>query len=64
MSSFNELRNPSRTVPELLDTLRQHVPNFVNLIRKELDKNHTHIGPALRKKPCSRKVDKCGTVFA
>ena len=21
------------------------------------------IGPALRKEPCSRKVDKCGTVF-
>jgi predicted nucleic acid-binding protein len=32
----NELRNPSRTIAELLDTLRQHAPNFVNLIRKEL----------------------------
>jgi len=21
------------------------------------------VGPALRKRPCSRKVDKCGTVF-
>lgn len=29
-----ELRNPSRTVPEVLDTLMQHAPKFVNLIRR------------------------------
>jgi predicted nucleic acid-binding protein len=34
----NELRNPPRTVLELLETLRQHAPNFVNLIIKDLEK--------------------------
>ncbi len=33
----NELRNPPRTVPELLETLELHVPIFIKLVRKMLE---------------------------
>ncbi len=29
------LHNPARTVTEILDTLKQHAPNFVNLVQRE-----------------------------
>ena len=31
-----ELRNPPKTIPELLDTLQQHVPNLVRLVRQDM----------------------------
>ena len=30
-----DLHNPSMTVPEVLATLEQHAPVFVNLVRRE-----------------------------
>ncbi len=31
------LHNPARTLTQVLDTLAQHAPNFVHLVRKEID---------------------------
>jgi len=33
VQQVNNLRNPDRTLPEVLDTLAQHVPTFVNHVR-------------------------------
>ena len=37
MTQANELRNPPRSVDEVLGTLAQHTPNFVKLVRKKID---------------------------
>lgn len=34
-----DLRNPPKTVPELLDTLHQHAPGFVDLFRQKVSKD-------------------------
>lgn len=36
----NELRNPPRTIFEVLNTLAQHVPTFVTLIRQAIENNN------------------------
>jgi hypothetical protein len=51
-----------------LDAMTPPLPQKITrlLVRQRLDllsKANPRIGPALRKKPCSRKVDKCGTVL-
>jgi predicted nucleic acid-binding protein len=37
INQAGDLRNPSKTVLELLDTLNQHTPNFVDLVRSSLN---------------------------
>jgi hypothetical protein len=40
-------------------------PKSANLLGRTAEGiSFSFLGPALRKKPCSRKVDKCGTVFS
>lgn len=31
------LRNPARTLKQVLDILAQHTPNFVRLVQEEID---------------------------
>ncbi len=38
----SELRNPPKTVSEVLDALTQHAPKFVSLIRQEVKREETY----------------------
>lgn len=40
-----ELRKPSRTVSEVLDTLMQHTPRFVKLVRLEMNGENVSVWP-------------------